>query len=137
MLCNAGYEQSIFLFDSNATVHCELFNKSITNWRRFGLEEVLLDVLPVGGKRNYLTEEINQNEFMSKNLKKVYRVLNYIEHILILISTVTGCISISAFASLVDIPIRNTSSGIGLKICAITAGIKKFKSIIRDKKTNF
>ena len=27
-----------------------------------------------------------------------------------------------------------TSSAIGLKICAITAGIKKYKSIIKEKK---
>ena len=75
--------------------------------------------------RNYLIEEINQNELMSKKHKKVYRVSNYIEHLLILISTVMGCISISAFASLVGIPIEITSSAIGLKICVITAGIKK------------
>ena len=71
--------------------------------------------------RNYLIEEINQNELMSKNNKKNYRVLNYIEHSLILISTVTGCIFISAFASLVGIFIGITDPGIGLKICVITA----------------
>ena len=42
--------------------------------------------------RNYLIKEINQNELMSKKHKKVYRVLNYIEHLLILISTVTRCV---------------------------------------------
>ena len=71
--------------------------------------------------RNYLIKEINQNELMSKNNKKNYRVLNYIEHSLILISTVTGCIFISAFASLVGIFIGITDPGIGLKICVITA----------------
>ena len=30
--------------------------------------------------RNYLIEEINQNEFMSKKRKKVCRVLNHIEY---------------------------------------------------------
>ena len=45
--------------------------------------------------RNYLIEEINQNELMSRKDKKVYRVLNYIEPILILISTVSGCVFIS------------------------------------------
>ena len=55
--------------------------------------------------RNYLIEEITQNELMSNKHKKVYRVLNYIEHLPIVISTVTGCISIFAFASLVGIPI--------------------------------
>ena len=39
-----------------------------------------------------------------------------------------------AFASLVGIPIGITSSVIGLKICVITAGIKKYKSIIKKKK---
>ena len=66
---------------------------------------------------------------MSKKHKKFYRVLNYIQHLLILISTAIGYVSISAFASLVGIPIRITSSAIGLKICVITAGIKKYKSI--------
>ena len=32
---------------------------------------------------------------------------------------------ISAFASLIAFPIRITSSAVGLKICALTAGIKK------------
>ena len=47
---------------------------------------------------------------------------------------VTGCISLSAFASLLDIPLEITSSAIRLKICAITAGIKKYKPTIRKKK---
>ena len=71
---------------------------------------------------------------MSKKHKKVCTTLNYIEHFLILASTITGCISISAFASLIGILIGITSSAIGLKICAITAGIKKYKSIIKKKK---
>ena len=33
--------------------------------------------------RNFLIEEISQNELMSKNQKKVYRILSYIEHLLI------------------------------------------------------
>ena len=84
--------------------------------------------------RNYLIEETNRNELLSKKHKKVCTTLNYIEHFLILASTITGCVSISAFASLIGIPIGITSSAIGLKICAITAGIKKYKSIIKKKK---
>ena len=84
--------------------------------------------------RNYLTEEINQNKLMSKTYTKFYRVLNYIEHLLILISTSTECISTSAFTSLIGIPIGIMSSKIGLKIYIITVGIKKCKSIIKKKK---
>ena len=40
--------------------------------------------------RNYFLDEINQNELMNKKYKKVYRVSNYIEYLLILTSTVTG-----------------------------------------------
>ena len=49
-------------------------------------------------------------------------------------STVTGCASIFAFASLVSIPIGITSSETGLQICVITAGSQKYKSIINKKK---
>ena len=51
-----------------------------------------------------------------------------------LASTITGCVSISAFASLVGILIGIKSSAIGFKICAITVGIKKYKSITTKKK---
>ena len=71
---------------------------------------------------------------MSKKHKKVCRILNYFEHLLVLASTVTGSVSISGFASLVNIPVGITSSAIGLKIFVITAGTKKYKSIIRKKK---
>ena len=61
---------------------------------------------------------------MSNKHKKVYRFLSYIEHLLILIFTVTGYASISALASLVDITIKITSYTIGLKNFAITVWIK-------------
>ena len=61
---------------------------------------------------------------MSRKHNKVCTTLNYIEHFLILASAVTGFISISAFVSLVGIPVGIMSSVIGLKIFAIAAGIK-------------
>ena len=58
---------------------------------------------------------------ISKKHKKVCTTLNYIEHYLILASTITGCVSISTSASLI------CNSAIGLKICPTTTGIKKNK----------
>ena len=84
--------------------------------------------------RNYFLQEVKQNELMSKKDKKVCTTLNYIEHFLILASTIAGYILISTFASLIGIPIGIASSAIGLKIYAITAGIKTYKSIIKKKK---
>ena len=71
---------------------------------------------------------------MSKTHKNVSTTLTYIEHFLILASTITGCVSISAFLSLVDILVEITSSAIGLNIWAIIAGIEKFQLIIKKKK---
>ena len=51
----------------------------------------------VGEIRNYLIEEISQNELMSKKLRNVCRVLNYIEQSLIAISTIAGSVSSFAF----------------------------------------
>ena len=69
-----------------------------------------------------------------KKHKKVCRVLNDIEHFPILAPGINGCVSNSAFASLVGVPIVITSSTVGLKICVITAGIKRYRSIIKKKK---
>ena len=77
--------------------------------------------------RHYFIEEMNQNELKSKKQKKVCATFNYIENLLILASVVTGCFLISDFASLVGIPIGVLSSVIELKICAITAGVTKYK----------
>ena len=69
-------------------------------------------------------------------MKYIDETRNYFieEHLLILTSAVTGCVSISVFSSLVGLPIGTASSAVALKICAITAGIKKYKSIIKKKR---
>ena len=71
---------------------------------------------------------------MSRKHKKVSATLIYIKHFLILASAITGQISISDLGSLISIRIGITSSAVGLKVCSITAGVKKEKSIIKKKK---
>ena len=80
----------------------------------------------VGEAGTYFIEETNQNDLMSKKHKKVCTALNYIEDLLISASVATGCVSFSAFAYLVGVPISIRSSAAVLKIYAITAGIKKY-----------
>ena len=65
--------------------------------------------------RIYLLKEIKHNNLASKKHKKIWRDLNYVKHILIFLSAVSACVSISAFASLVDIPVCVLSSAVGLK----------------------
>ena len=54
-----------------------------------------------------------------------------------LASIITGCVSISAFASLVCVLVGITSFAVRLKICAVTAGIKNYKSVIKKKKKKY
>ena len=77
--------------------------------------------------RSYFIGGIDKNELMSKNHKKVCTTLNYITHLFNLAATVTGCVSISDFISLVGIPVGIVSFAEEIKKCAITAGIKKYK----------
>ena len=55
--------------------------------------------------------------------------MNYTENLLILASISTGFVS-----AVVGINAGITCSAAGLKICVITTGIKKYKSIIKKKK---
>ena len=60
---------------------------------------------------NYFTEDIKQNEFMSKKHKRVFKILNYIEHLHILAFPVTWCVAISALASLFVFSISSSAVG--------------------------
>ena len=51
--------------------------------------------------KNYLLDEIKHNDLLSEKYKKTFKYLNYVEKLLILSSTITGCVSFSAFTSLV------------------------------------
>ena len=52
---------------------------------------------------------------------------------LILSSAITACVSISVFGSIVCVPVGIPTSAVGVKICAITVEIQKYKSI-KEKK---
>ena len=56
---------------------------------------------------------------------------------LILASKVTVCVSISALSSLVCVPVGITNSAVGIDICAVVGGIKKYQSIIKKKNKRY
>ena len=74
-------------------------------------------------------------KLLSKTYKNVCKVLNYIQHSLILAFTVTGCNFKSAFASWVAILVGITISAGRIKICAITVVFTKHKSTIKKIRT--
>ena len=62
--------------------------------------------------------------------------MNYFGRFFVFVCVVNSCVSISAFASLVGVPVGVSSFTVGLKIYAITAEIKNFQYIINKKRKN-
>ena len=62
------------------------------------------------------------------------KYLNYVKNFLIYVSTITDCVSISTYVLLVCVSAGIASAVLGIKICTITAVIKKYKSIIKKTK---
>ena len=93
-------------------------DKIIYNYFKDKYEEASLDfrLRKIDETRNDLLHEIKHNDLMNKKYKRTYKYLNYVEHLLFLVSAVTSCVSISAFASLVCVAVGNTSSVVGIKI---------------------
>ena len=48
---------------------------------------------------NYLLDEMKNNDLKSEKYERLCKNLNYVEHVLILASAITGCVWISAFTS--------------------------------------
>ena len=63
------------------------------------VEEACLRSRKIDETRNYLLDEIKRNDVMSEKYKKTCTYLNYVEHLFILASAVTDCVSVSSFAS--------------------------------------
>ena len=83
--------------------------------------------------RNYLLEEVSHYNSMIEKLKKVCRDLNWFKRFHIFVFDVSACISIFALYLLVDDSIGIANSAVILKISATTAGIKKYRSIMKKK----
>ena len=64
----------------------------------------------INEEKNYVIEEIKQDELISKKNKMVLKTLNYTEHLLI--STSTIYVLVSVFAFLVGIPVGDAISSI-------------------------
>ena len=71
---------------------------------------------------------------MSEKYKKTCKYLNYVEYLLILVSTVTGCVLISVFALLVCLPVGITSSAVELKFVQSLQELKSISRLSRKRR---
>ena len=84
--------------------------------------------------RTYLTEEINQSELVSKKHEKVCGTLHYIAHSLTIISFWNYWMRFHFCFSFFGTPMEIAIPTVGLKISAVTARIKKYKSMNKKRR---
>ena len=88
------------------------------------------------GIENYFYKDINQQKLDSKKLNKYITIFDYIDKILIILSTTSGGISIISFTSIIGVPAGIASASFILIFSIITGIIKKLLNITRSKKKN-
>ena len=106
----------------------EAIDKSnLTEQTKFRLSEII-------GIENYFNTEINQRKSYSKKLSKYVTTFDYIDKILIILSTTSGGVLIISFTSIIGVPAGIASASFCL-IFSVTTGInKKLLGTIRMKK---
>ena len=98
------------------------------------LEQTKYRLSEIIGIENYFHQEINQRKLCIKKLSKYNTVFDYINKILIVLSTTTGGVSIISFTSIVGAPAGIASVSFTLIFSLTTGIIKKLLSITRNKK---
>ena len=66
---------------------------------------------------------------MSGKYKKRCRFLNYVEHLLILVIAITGCVLISTFSLLACVSVGITGSALGIKIVHLLQELKSINQL--------
>ena len=100
---------------------------NLTEQTKFRLDEI-------SKIENYFHEEINQRKSCSKKLSKYVAAFYYIDKILIVLSAITGGVSICSFASVVGAPVGIVSASFTLIFSLTTGIVKKILSTTRNKK---
>ena len=105
----------------------EINKINLSEQTKFRLSEII-------GIENYFYQEINQRKSCSKKLSKYVAVFDYIDKILIVLSAITGGVSICSFTSVVGALVGIVSASFTLIFSLITGIVKKILSTTRNKK---
>ena len=119
----------LFLFMSNMD---ECNSSKIDKTNLTNLTKITLD--KITETENHFHEENNQRKSSSKKLSKYVAAFDYINKILIVLSAITGVVSICSFTSLVGAPAGIASASFTLFFPLTTRIVKNLLSITRNKK---
>ena len=103
---------------------------NLSEQTKFRLSEII-------GIENYFHQEINQRKSCSKKLSKYVTVFDYIDKILIVLSTTSGGVCIISSANVVGASAGIASASLTLIFFLKTAIIKKLLNITRSKKKRY
>ena len=112
----------------NESISIKAIDKTnLSEQTKFRLSEII-------GLENYFYHEINQRKSCSKKLNKNVTAFDYIDKILIVLSTTSSGVSIISFTSIVGAPIRIVNAIFTLIFSLTTGIVKKLLNITRNKK---
>ena len=100
---------------------------NITDQTKFRLNEISKIEI-------YFNSEMNQRKLCTKKLSKYVTAFDYIDNILIALSTTTEGVCIVTHATIVGAPVGITSGGFTIVFSLATGIIKKLLSRTRNKK---
>ena len=83
--------------------------------------------------RDYFIGEIKERELMSKRLSKYIAYFDYFGKSLIVLSVITGSISIVSFETVIGAPVGITSASFSLAFSIFTGIVKKLLKTTRNK----
>ena len=84
--------------------------------------------------KDYFIAEIKERELMSKRLSKYIASFDYLDKSLIVLSVVTGSISIASFATVIGTPVGIMSASCSLAFSITTGFVKTFLKTTRNNK---
>ena len=103
----------------NESNSIEAIDKTILSEQtKFRLSEII-------GIENYFYQEINQRKSCSKKLNKYVAVFDYIDQTLIVLSAISGGVSIISYTSFVGAPVGIASASVTLFFSLTTGIVKK------------
>ena len=105
----------------------EIDKTNLTEQTKFRLSEII-------GTESYFYQEINERESYIKKWKKYITIFDYLDKILIVLSTTSGGISIISFTTIVGAPVEIASANFTLFFSISKVLIKILLKKTRNKK---
>ena len=116
--CNSIEHNSVERSNIYPTLNATLRNEiSWSNRQDFRLNKI-------NKIKDYSVAEIKERELMSKKLSKYIAFCDYFDKFLIVLSTTSGCISITSFSTVIGTPVGIASASVSLTFSLSTGRVK-------------